>query len=55
MTSTWLNHICSRGLGLALAEAVLSSGDQLAAKARDTQILDNLNAPAGRPRNSLAP
>ena len=42
MPRTWLITGCSRGLGLALAKAVLASGDQLAATARDPHTLANL-------------
>jgi NAD(P)-dependent dehydrogenase (short-subunit alcohol dehydrogenase family) len=42
MARTWLITGCSRGLGRALAEAVLTSGDRLVATARDPQTLSNL-------------
>ena len=41
---TWLITGCSRGLGRALAEAVLRSGDQLVATARDPEALADLVA-----------
>jgi NAD(P)-dependent dehydrogenase (short-subunit alcohol dehydrogenase family) len=44
MPRTWLITGCSRGLGRALAEAVLVAGDQLVATARDPQTLDGLPA-----------
>jgi NAD(P)-dependent dehydrogenase (short-subunit alcohol dehydrogenase family) len=42
MARTWLVTGCSRGLGNALARAVLASGDQLVATARDRDALANL-------------
>jgi NAD(P)-dependent dehydrogenase (short-subunit alcohol dehydrogenase family) len=42
MARTWLITGCSRGLGRALAEAVLASGDQVAATARDPGALADL-------------
>ena len=47
MTRTWLITGCSRGLGRALAEAVLLSGDQLVATARDPEALADLVAAGG--------
>jgi len=47
MTRTWLITGCSRGLGRALGEAVLASGDRLAATARDPVALTDLIAIAG--------
>ena len=47
MTRTWLITGCSRGLGRALAEAVLQSGDQLVATARDPEALADLVAAGG--------
>jgi NAD(P)-dependent dehydrogenase (short-subunit alcohol dehydrogenase family) len=44
MVRTWLITGCSRGLGRALAEAVLASGDRLAATARDPAALVDLVA-----------
>ncbi|HEY2750731.1 SDR family NAD(P)-dependent oxidoreductase [Phenylobacterium sp.] len=45
MTKTWLITGSSRGLGRALAEAVLAAGDSLVATARNTRGLEDL---AGR-------
>lgn len=42
MTRTWLITGCSRGLGSALAKAVLASGDRLVATARDPAALADL-------------
>jgi NAD(P)-dependent dehydrogenase (short-subunit alcohol dehydrogenase family) len=47
MQKTWLITGCSRGLGRALAEAVVMSGDNLVATARKKSDLDNLAAKAG--------
>jgi len=47
VTRTWLITGCSRGLGRALAEAVLLSGDQLVATARDPEALADLVAAGG--------
>jgi len=47
VTRTWLITGCSRGLGRALAEAVLQSGDQLVATARDPEALADLVAAGG--------
>ncbi len=44
MTRTWLITGCSRGLGRALASAVLASGDRLVATARDPAALADLVA-----------
>jgi NAD(P)-dependent dehydrogenase (short-subunit alcohol dehydrogenase family) len=44
MKRTWLITGCSRGLGNALARAVLDSGDQLVATARDVHSLQGLLA-----------
>jgi NAD(P)-dependent dehydrogenase (short-subunit alcohol dehydrogenase family) len=41
---TWLITGCSRGLGNALARAVLATGDQLVASARDPATLADLRA-----------
>ncbi|KSB91896.1 oxidoreductase [Caulobacter vibrioides] len=42
MTRTWLITGASRGLGRALAEAVLAAGDHLVATARDPRVLQDL-------------
>jgi NAD(P)-dependent dehydrogenase (short-subunit alcohol dehydrogenase family) len=42
MARTWLITGCSRGLGRALARAVLASGDRLVATARDVNTLADL-------------
>ncbi|MGC4745984.1 oxidoreductase [Micromonospora sp. DT201] len=42
MPRVWLITGCSRGLGRALAQAVLADGDQLVATARNPAQLDNL-------------
>jgi NAD(P)-dependent dehydrogenase (short-subunit alcohol dehydrogenase family) len=42
MARTWLITGCSRGLGRALAHAVIQSGDQLVATARDPETLADL-------------
>jgi NAD(P)-dependent dehydrogenase (short-subunit alcohol dehydrogenase family) len=42
MPRTWFITGCSRGLGRALAEAVVASGDRLAATARDPSTLADL-------------
>jgi NAD(P)-dependent dehydrogenase (short-subunit alcohol dehydrogenase family) len=47
MTRTWLITGCSRGLGRALAEAVLEAGDRLVATARNPESLDDLVAIGG--------
>jgi NAD(P)-dependent dehydrogenase (short-subunit alcohol dehydrogenase family) len=47
MTRTWLITGCSRGLGRALAEAVLQSGDRLVATARNPEALADLVAVGG--------
>jgi NAD(P)-dependent dehydrogenase (short-subunit alcohol dehydrogenase family) len=47
MTRTWLITGCSRGLGRALAEAVIAAGDNLLATARDPQALAGLVAKSG--------
>jgi NAD(P)-dependent dehydrogenase (short-subunit alcohol dehydrogenase family) len=47
MPRTWFITGCSRGLGRALAEAVLASGDRLAATARDPNALADLVSCAG--------
>jgi NAD(P)-dependent dehydrogenase (short-subunit alcohol dehydrogenase family) len=47
MARIWLITGCSRGLGRALAEAVLASGDRLAATARDPAALADLIAMGG--------
>ena len=47
MARTWLITGCSRGLGRALAEAVLATGDELAATARDPRTLADLMAVGG--------
>jgi NAD(P)-dependent dehydrogenase (short-subunit alcohol dehydrogenase family) len=44
MTRTWLITGCSRGIGRALAEAVIAAGDNLLATARDPQALADLVA-----------
>lgn len=48
MVRTWLITGCSRGLGRALAEAVLEAGDQLVATARDPATLGDLVKTGGR-------
>jgi NAD(P)-dependent dehydrogenase (short-subunit alcohol dehydrogenase family) len=47
MRKTWLITGSSRGLGRALAEAVLASGDNLIATARNVRELADLNATFG--------
>ncbi|HEY4920700.1 MAG TPA: SDR family NAD(P)-dependent oxidoreductase [Xanthobacteraceae bacterium] len=47
MPKTWLITGCSRGLGRALAEAVLMAGDNLVATARKTGEIDDLAQKAG--------
>jgi NAD(P)-dependent dehydrogenase (short-subunit alcohol dehydrogenase family) len=47
MARTWLVTGCSRGFGRALADAVLDSGDNLLATARDPATLEGLGD--GRP------
>jgi NAD(P)-dependent dehydrogenase (short-subunit alcohol dehydrogenase family) len=47
MRKTWLITGCSRGLGRALSEEVVMSGDNLVATARKRSDLDNLSADAG--------
>jgi NAD(P)-dependent dehydrogenase (short-subunit alcohol dehydrogenase family) len=47
MPQTWLITGCSRGLGRALAEAVVTSGDCLVATARKKHELDDLATKAG--------
>ncbi len=47
MTKTWLITGCSRGLGNALATAVLAAGDRLAATARDADALAQFVALGG--------
>jgi NAD(P)-dependent dehydrogenase (short-subunit alcohol dehydrogenase family) len=42
MTRTWLITGCSRGLGRALAAAVIAAGDRLVATARDPETLAEL-------------
>ena len=42
MVKTWLITGSSRGLGRALAEAVLNAGDNLVATARNTSGLEDL-------------
>jgi NAD(P)-dependent dehydrogenase (short-subunit alcohol dehydrogenase family) len=54
MTRTWLITGSSRGLGNALARAVLASGDRLVATARDPGALADL-LPIGRDRVILLP
>ncbi|WP_217538544.1 SDR family NAD(P)-dependent oxidoreductase, partial [Stenotrophomonas sp. GbtcB23] len=44
MTSTWLITGSSRGLGRALAEAVLAAGNRLVATARNPDSLHDLTA-----------
>lgn len=48
MTRTWLVTGCSRGLGRALAEAVIAAGDNLLATARDPETLTDLVARGNR-------
>jgi NAD(P)-dependent dehydrogenase (short-subunit alcohol dehydrogenase family) len=48
MTSrTWLVTGCSRGLGHALATAILASGDRLVATARDPATLADMTNTGG--------
>jgi NAD(P)-dependent dehydrogenase (short-subunit alcohol dehydrogenase family) len=47
MARTWLITGCSRGLGRALAEAVVAAGDRLAATARDPTTLADILAVGG--------
>jgi NAD(P)-dependent dehydrogenase (short-subunit alcohol dehydrogenase family) len=47
MARTWFITGCSRGLGFALAKAVLATGDQLAATARDPAALTDLRSLGG--------
>jgi NAD(P)-dependent dehydrogenase (short-subunit alcohol dehydrogenase family) len=47
MARTWLITGCSRGLGRALAHAVIQSGDPLVATARDPETLADLVAIGG--------
>ena len=47
MTRTWLITGCSRGLGHALADRVIASGDNLMATARDPATLTDLVAKGG--------
>lgn len=47
MAKTWLITGSSRGIGRALAEAVLASGDNLVATARNVSGLETLTAPFG--------
>jgi NAD(P)-dependent dehydrogenase (short-subunit alcohol dehydrogenase family) len=47
MPKTWLITGCSRGLGRALSEAVVMSGDNLVATARKKSDLEDLAAQAG--------
>lgn len=47
MARTWFITGSSRGLGHALAKAVLAAGDQLAATARDTAALTDLRSLGG--------
>jgi NAD(P)-dependent dehydrogenase (short-subunit alcohol dehydrogenase family) len=47
MSRTWFITGCSRGLGRALAKAVIASGDRLAATARDAGALAELSALGG--------
>ncbi|SFL64168.1 NADP-dependent 3-hydroxy acid dehydrogenase YdfG [Bradyrhizobium sp. NFR13] len=47
MPRTWFITGCSRGLGHALAKAVLASGDRLAATARDPRALADLGTLGG--------
>jgi NAD(P)-dependent dehydrogenase (short-subunit alcohol dehydrogenase family) len=54
MTRTWLITGSSRGLGNALARAVLASGDRLVATARDPGVLTEL-LPLGADRVILLP
>jgi NAD(P)-dependent dehydrogenase (short-subunit alcohol dehydrogenase family) len=44
MSKIWFITGSSRGLGRSLTEAVLKSGDKVAATARNTQLLDDLVA-----------
>ncbi len=54
MTRTWLITGSSRGLGMALARAVLASGDRLVATARDPDTLADLR-PIGADRVLVLP
>jgi short subunit dehydrogenase len=47
MAKTWLITGSSRGIGRALAESVLASGDNLVATARKVSGLEVLTAPFG--------
>jgi NAD(P)-dependent dehydrogenase (short-subunit alcohol dehydrogenase family) len=47
MVNTWLITGSSRGIGRALAESVLASGDNLVATARNVSGLETLTAPFG--------
>lgn len=54
MTKVWLITGSSRGLGRALAEAVLAAGDRLVATARDPSQLDDLKTRYGERVLALA-
>ncbi|OAQ97407.1 hypothetical protein LLEC1_02679 [Akanthomyces lecanii] len=50
MTKVWLVTGCSRGLGRALAEAILQAGDSLVATARNPAQLEDLVVQYGQDR-----
>lgn len=54
MTKVWLISGSSRGLGRALAEAVLAAGDRLVATARDPSQLEDLKARYGERMLAMA-
>lgn len=54
MTKVWMITGSSRGLGRALAEAVLAGGDKLAATARDPKTLSDLVAKYGDKVRAIA-
>ncbi len=54
MSRTWLITGSSRGLGRAIAEAVLAHGDQLVATARNPKQLDDLKAQYGAQVHTVA-
>ena len=54
MTQTWLITGSSRGLGRALAEAVLAAGDRVVATARKPEQLDDLVERYGERRRAVA-
>lgn len=54
MIQRWLITGCSRGIGRAVAEAVLSAGHQLVATARDPSTLNDLTLAHGNAVRTLA-